>query len=230
MNKNASQVPTNQLKTCEIDFDDALNSSQLIDNINNENHHDQSPIIENKYPRSKSVDGRARLKILQARANQNHHASMEHDENNGLSHDEHEKPVPSSRFTSLNNNNHRRDLPQTRVPITPPTIHRTSSGKRLASRGNLPFQKNGFRTPSSNGNLIDEYNQQADIENHDNITYIDNRPRTSIPVQHYPANNIQTSSSASSVNSTTSRTKPPVSIPISFDRRDSNSSNTDLNR
>ncbi|CAF4845230.1 unnamed protein product, partial [Rotaria socialis] len=84
------------------------------------------------------------------------------------------------------------------------------------------------------------YNQQQDIENDANMSYstdnyqikpvTDNRMRTTIPVQHYGTNNIQTSSSTSAVNNHTSRSKPPVSIPISFDRRDSNSSSTDLNR
>ncbi|CAM4937193.1 unnamed protein product [Rotaria socialis] len=238
INKNLPQTPTTQLKTCEIDFDDSMSSSTATDN--NENNHEQISGLENKYPRSKSVDGRARLKIIQARANNLHHTSIDNDENSNSMHDESGKQIPSSRFSQVNG---RRDVPSaSRVPVTPPTIHRTTSGKRPPSRNNLPYQKatNGFRTQGSNGNLMDSYNQQQDIENDANMSYstdnyqikpvTDNRMRTTIPVQHYGTNNIQTSSSTSAVNNHTSRSKPPVSIPISFDRRDSNSSSTDLNR
>ncbi|CAM4776618.1 unnamed protein product [Rotaria magnacalcarata] len=238
LNKNSPQTPTTQLKTCEIDFDDSMSSSTPTDN--NENNHEQISGLENKYPRSKSVDGRARLKIIQARANNIHHTSIDNYENSNSMHDEQEKQIPSSRFTPVNG---RRDVPSVpRAPLTPPTIHRTTSGKRPPSRNNLPYQKatNGFRTQGPNGDSMDSYNQQQDIESDENMSYsvdnyqikpiVDNRIRTTIPVQHYATNNIQASSSTSAVNNHAARSKPPVSIPISFERRDSNSSSTDLNR
>ncbi|CAF0802429.1 unnamed protein product [Rotaria sp. Silwood1] len=204
INKNS----TTQLKSCEIDFDDSLNSTATItENINEENSS-----LDNKYQRSKSVDGRTRIKLSQSRTNQQ--STIDNDENNNTIHNEQDKPIPSSRFTPINI---RRE-----APIKPP------------NRNNLSYTKttNGIRTHGSNGNIIDTYNQQQDIENNENISFnTDNRTRTTIPVQHYTTHNhIQTSSSTSSVNSTHSRPKPPVSIPINLDRKDSNTSNTDLSR
>ncbi|CAF3722548.1 unnamed protein product [Rotaria sp. Silwood1] len=204
INKNS----TTQLKSCEIDFDDTLNSTATItENINEENSS-----LDNKYQRSKSVDGRTRIKLSQSRTNQQ--STIDNDENNNTIHNEQDKPIPSSRFTPINI---RRE-----APIKPP------------NRNNLSYTKttNGIRTHGSNGNIIDTYNQQQDIENNENISFnTDNRTRTTIPVQHYTTHNhIQTSSSTSSVNSTHSRPKPPVSIPINLDRKDSNTSNTDLSR
>ncbi|CAF3610328.1 unnamed protein product [Rotaria sordida] len=205
LNKNSSQ-----LKSCEIDFDDSLNSPTTTSSTTNENNIEQNSSLENKYQRSKSVDSRTRLKFTQVR-------TMDNDENINSFNDEQDKSIPSSRFTPINI---RRD---------------TSTKPQPTNRTNLSYTKqtNGIRTHGSNGNLIDTYNQQQqDIENDENISFnIDNRTRTAISIQHYPTpNNIQTSSSTSSVNSAQSRTKPPVTIPINLDRRDLNTSNTDLNR
>jgi hypothetical protein len=185
----------------------------------------------NKYQRSKSVDARARLKMAQTRGNNNSNTStsIDNDENNISPTDEQQKIIPSSKFTSINT---RRDAPPPRVPLTPTSAPRTALTKRSKNG-------NGTRTRGSNGNLFDTDNRQQDLETDENVSFndnyqpkqFDNRTRTSIPVHRYTTNNnIQPSPSTSSVNSTISRTRPPITTPATLDRRDSNSSITDLNR
>ena len=187
-----------------------------------------------KCQRSRSVDGRARLKNAQNRMN-----------NNGAGRPDGDDPqannVPSSKFTSMIA---RRDTQPARPPMTPRSsmTDRTSTARRTPSTHNLTYARNGhsMRTRSSNGNLVDaEHRQANEIENDENASLvdpyqpkiIDNRLRTAIPpparyaAQHHP---LQSSASTSSVNSTMSRAKPP--LPTHFDPRDSNASGTDLNR
>jgi hypothetical protein len=182
----------------------------MIDQTN-----EQMSTSANKYQRSKSVDTRARLKLAQAHSN--------NEENNLSMNDEQQRTIPSSKFTPITTR------PPPRAPLTP----RTTVTKRPS---------NGIRTQSSNGNLYDTDNQQQEFENEENISLnddnyqpklTDNRMRTSAPIHRYTANNnnnIQPSPSTSSVSSTISRTKPPVSTPNHLDRRDSNSSTKDPNR
>lgn len=214
MNKNTPQNPSNQLTSCEIDFDDAAANTTLTDQ-NNEPTVNSSSSLTNKYQRSKSVDNRTRLKLTSARSNN------EIEENQLNDNDDQQRIIPSSKFTPVN------ARPPPRAPLTP----RTSLSKR---------SPNGVRTPNSNGNGYESELVQQDFENEENISvhddhyqtkFIDNRTRTAIPVHRYTASNhIQSSPSASSVNSNMSRTKPPVSTPINTDRRDSNGSMTDSNR
>lgn len=237
MNKNSPQTPTNQLQSCEIDLDDSLSTSTIDNNADNIN--DQNSTLSNKYHRSKSVDGRTRLKFVQSRMNQNNFATTDTDETNSLINDEQDRSVASSRFVPVSA---RREVPTARMPLTPPSIHQTVSSKLPPVRNSLTYLKsaNEIRTQDFNGNHFNTYNQQQENDNSENMSYnvdthqtklVDNRTRTSIPFQHFTTNNnIQPSSSTSSVNSVASRTKPPVSIPISIDRKDSNSSSTDLNR
>ena len=209
MNKNSPQNPPAQLKSCEIDFDDSPNTT-IIDHTN-----EQISTSSNKYQRSKSVDTRARLQLSQLRSNN------DLDDNTLSNNDEQQRTVLSSKFTSINPRQ-----PPSRAPLTP----RTSLTKRSS---------NGVRTP----NFYDtdhHHQQQQVLENEENISLHDenyssklneNRTRTSIPVHRYTTNNnIQPSPSTSSVQSTTSRAKPPISMPINFERRDSNGSFTDSNR
>jgi hypothetical protein len=170
----------------------------------------------------------------------NNPTNIDNDENDTSTNDEEQKPVPSSKFIPING---RRDIPPPpRVPLTPTSTHRTSSLKRPSNGNNLTHTKDsyGFRTPNSNGNLLDSDNQQQDIENDENMSYnddnyqpklVDNRMRTAIPIHRYTNNNnyIQPSPSTSSVTSIMSRTKIPNSTPINLDRRDSNTI-TDINR
>ena len=208
LNKNVPQTPTNQLKSCEIDYEDAPNTT-IIDHTN-----EQISTSSNKYQRSKSVDTRARLKLAQSRSNN------DMDEATYSINDEQQTSVPSSRFTPVNSR------PPPRVPLTPTSAPRTAVSKRST---------NGSYQKYSNGNLYDFDNQQQEIENEENISVHDehyqSKTRTNIPVHRYTNNNnIQSSPSTSSVNNTISRTKPPVSTPMNFDRRDSNGSITDSNR
>ena len=223
LNKNASQNPSTQLKSCEIDFDDtqpatatAAPNTTITDQTNESLASSSSS--GNKYQRSKSVDTRTRLKLTGVRSNN------ESDENHLANNDDQLRIVPSSKFTPVN------ARPPPRVPLTP----RTSLGKRSS---------NGVRTPNSNGNYYDTEHVQHDFENEENISFnddhyqakpIENRTRTAIPVHRYTTtnnnNHIQPSPSTSSVNSNIARTKPPVSTPMNLDRRDSNGSMTDSNR
>ncbi|CAF3229974.1 unnamed protein product [Rotaria sp. Silwood2] len=230
------QNKSNNLKPYEIDYDDSNNIPNKQESIST------STNLTNKCQRSRSVDGRARVKNAQTRAinnnnnnNNNHH---HHHPNRSIndSDDNNSTTVPSSKFTSMNN---RRDTaPPPRIPTTPRSTiaDRTPLTKRVSSGNNLSYTKNhhGNRTRNSNGNLID-------TDNDENLTFndnyqpkiIDNKTRTSMSVNRYATNNnnnIQSSASTSSVNSTMSRTKVPVPILTSLDKKDSNASGTDLNR
>ncbi|CAF3707147.1 unnamed protein product [Rotaria sordida] len=229
------QNKLNNLKPYEIDYDDTNNIPNKQESMST------STNFTNKCQRSRSVDGRARLKNAQIRSsnnnNNNHHhinrSTNDSDDNNSTA------AVPSSKFTSMNT---RRDAaPPPRIPITPRSTisDRTPLSKRVSSGNNLSYTKNhnGNRTRNSNGNLVD-------TDNDENLTFndnyqpkiIDNKTRASMPTHRYTANNnnnnnhIQSSASTSSVNSTMSRTKVPVPILTSLDKKDSNLSGTDLNR
>lgn len=72
------------------------------------------------------------------------------------------------------------------------------------------------RRKSSNGNLLETEQEKM-----------------SLPVQRYLSNNVNAvvqSASSASVNNNGSKSKPPVSIPVHIDRRDSNSSNSETSR
>ena len=227
LNKNTQSIPVTQLKSCEIDFDDSSNAPPM-DNAG-----------DNKYQRSKSVESRTRLRMAQAaRANQQQ-ANMDIDpEESYLStYDDQQRAVPSSKFTSITS----RHEVSARAPITPSSASRDAYTKRSSSGNLLASSKsgNGFRARGSNGNLFDSDHQAPEFENDENLSYQpdsyqttlnDNRTRTSIPVHRYTQNNLQSSASTSSVSSTLSRTKPPVTIPINLDRRDSNTSTSETNR
>ncbi|CAF0997059.1 unnamed protein product [Adineta ricciae] len=242
LNKASPQVPSNHLKSCEIELDESTNVIEANDNS------EQVSSMASKCQRSKSVDGRARLRIIQARSN-NTHTVNDHDEND---YDDESKTVPSSKFVPINGRREGQPPPP-RVPVTPPNAYRTSSLKRPTNGANIVYIKDspGIRTQSYNGGALESENQQhpqQDVENDENISYnndnyqpkiLENRTRTSIPVHRYTAtngnattttNHIQQSTSAVAVNTTPSRIKPPTMIPVSLEKRDSNSSNTDLNK
>jgi hypothetical protein len=206
LNKNSapSQIPSNQLQTCEIDFDDSLNQT-IIDHTNEQ-------ITSNKYQRSKSVDTRAKLKLSQSRSNDNN------DEHN----DEQEKIIPSSKFTSNNSR------PPPRIPLTPTSTPRTTLTKR-PSNGIRRQNSNGdmYDIDNQQQDIENDENISYNDDNYQQKLH-ENRMRTSIPVHRYTTNNtnIQSSQSTSSVNSNISRTKQPINL----DRRDSNTSTTDSNR
>lgn len=222
LNKNTPQNPSTQLKSCEIDFDDTLTptNTTITDQTNDPLVNSSSSSSTNKYQRSKSVDTRTRLKLNATRSNNDNT-----DENHLVNNDDQQRMIPSSKFTPVN------ARPPPRVPLTP----RTSLAKR---------SMNGVRTPNSNGNYYETEHVQHDFENEENISLnddhyqtksIENRTRPAIPVHRYATtnnnnNHIQPSPSNSSVNSSISRTKPPVSIPVNLDRRDSNGSMTDPSR
>lgn len=214
MNKNNPQNPSNQLTSCEIDFDDAAAAADTtITDQNNDSTVNASSA--NKYQRSKSVDNRTRVKLTSTRSNN------DMDETQLNTNDDQQRVIPSSRFAPVN------ARPPPRAPLTP----RTSVSKR---------SPNGVRPSNSNGNVYESELVQQDFENEENISVhddhyptklIDNRTRTAVPVHRYTTSNqIQASPSTSSVNSNLSRTKPPVSMPMNTDRRDSNGSITDPNR
>ncbi|CAF1146701.1 unnamed protein product [Adineta steineri] len=239
LNKNSSQIPSNNLKSCEIEFEETSKP------IENNNTNDEISLLTNKCQRSKSVDGRARLKNLQSRTastttnNNNNQTIIDHEENDI---DDEQRTVPSSKFMPINNG--RRDGPSPRVPLTPTSAYRTSSLKRPSNGTSFTYTKDnqGIRTQSYNGTPLESESQQPEIENDENMSYnddnyqpkiLDNRIRTAIPVHRYGNNNNhnhnQPSQPISSVTNTPSRIKPPTIIPITFDRRDSNSSTTDVN-
>ncbi|UJR15369.1 hypothetical protein I4U23_002317 [Adineta vaga] len=236
LNKTSAQGPSNHLKSCEIELDESTNVIDTNDNS------EQISALTGKCQRSKSVDGRARLKIVQARSNNNQMIN-DHDENDF---DDDPKSVPSSKFIPING---RRDGPPPRVPLASTSGYRTSSLKRPTNGTNIVYNKDspGIRTQSYNGGVLESENQQQEIENDENISYnndnyqqktVENRTRTAIPVHRYTTNNgtitatnhIQPSLSTSSVSTTTSRIKPPTMIPVSLEKRDSNSSTTDITR
>ncbi|CAF1512856.1 unnamed protein product [Rotaria sp. Silwood1] len=230
------QTKSNHLKPYEIDYDDSNNIPNKQEST--------STNLTNKCQRSRSVDGRARLKNAQTRAinnNNNHHHHMNRSAND--SDDNNSTTVPSSKFTSMNI---RRDTaPPPRIPITPRSTlsDRAPLTKRVSSGNNLSYPKNqhGNRTRHSNGNLID-------TDNDENLTFndnyqpkiIDNKTRSSMSTHRYATNNnnnnnnnnnlIQSSASTSSVNSTMSRTKVPIPILANLDKKDSNTSSIDLHR
>ncbi len=215
---------SNTLKTHEIDYDESIatNTEQNSDSIST------STNPSSKCQRSRSVDGRARLKNAQTRLNNSSRSTNDYDDNNPSS------TVPSSKFTSVNP---RRDAPPPRAPTTPRSMNsdRTSSSKRVPNGNNLSSTKNGngVRTRSSNGNLIDtEHEDNLTFNDHYQPKIVDNKPRTAIPVHRYSTtnNHIQTSASASAVHTTHSRTKVPIPTSANLDRKDSNTSGSDLNR
>lgn len=86
-------MPVNQLKSCEIDFDEMI----PVENSPSNNGE--------KYQRSKSVENRTRMKLSQTRPTINlDPEESSHSSNN----DEQTRFVPSSKFTSISN---RRDIP-----------------------------------------------------------------------------------------------------------------------
>ena len=160
--------------------------------------------VSNKYQRSKSVDGRQRLKFAQTRGNSSQdpvEISIDHDEE---FHDQQQqRVVPSSKFISIGNRHE--------VPVRTAVTHLSRPVNRPS-----PIAK----PRNSNGNLFDSDQHE---ENH--------RTRT-IPIQRGSTNLIQSSASSSSISSGTNgtRNKQPITIPIQIDRRDSNSSGTETNR
>ena len=162
---------------------------------------------EQKYQRSKSVEHRGRLTLTQTITD----ADNEQDQQSSTT-------VQSSKFTPIHSR------PPPRVPLTPTTMPRTMPNKRPPNANHFSYSK------STHGNIYDH-----ELENEENIQYQDeNRERIGIPVHRYPNtnnnNNIQSSPSTSSMNSNLSRTKPPVSTPMNFERRESNGSIPDGNR
>ena len=234
LNKTTS-VPltqTNTLKTQEIDLDDTNNQS-LID----ANPESTSPPTNNlsKCQRSRSVDGRARLKNAQARmANGPPRPGNEYDE-------QHSPAVPSSKFTSAPT---RRETQPPRLPITPRSMmnERNSVAKRTPSGNNLNYMRHSpaVRTRASNGNLLDsdhalEHDDSSSINDHYQPKIIETRPRTGIPVHRHATtigngNYLQPSASTSSVSSTLSRTRLPISTSAHLEGKDSNASCSELNR
>ena len=220
LNKSPHGAALNPMKSCEIDLDDSSSATTTAPADNTQN--DQMSSSSNKYQRSKSVDSRARLKIVQARANNSTQStSIDLDE----TFDEPHKPVSSSKFNSIQ---------VRRAPLTPTSSSRSLTTKRpsIGSSSNTLYPKhsNGMQTRGSYANLHDSDNAENDenlsVNDHFHSKIVDNRTRTALPVQRYPQNPIQTSASTSAVSGTLSRPKPSMS----YDRRDSNASITDLHR
>lgn len=183
LNKNASQNPSNQLQSCEIDFDDSLNTT-IIDHTNEQ-------ITSNKYQRSKSVDTRARLKLAQSQLN---------DDNN----DEQQKTIPSSKFTPINSR------PPPRVPLTPTTTATTRTA--LTKRSTNGIRQQNSNGNMYDQDIENEENISYHDDNYQTKLSNNNRIGTNIPVHRYTTNNIQPSPSTSSVSSNISRTKPPMNL------------------
>ena len=207
----------------ELDYDDSISNTEP-----NPDSMSTSTNASNKCQRSRSVDGRARMKNAQIRANNaTRSTTTNYDDSNSSS------TVPSSKFTPINP---RRDIaaPPPRIPTTlrSTIVDRTLSAKRVPNANNLPYTKNGHgtRARGSNGNLID-------AENEENLSFndsyqpkiIETKARTTTRYSS-AQNHIQTSASTSSVNSTHSRTRVPIPISSTLDRRDSNISSSDISR
>ncbi len=195
------QNKSNNIKSNEIDDEEST-----VNTENNQESISTSTNITNKCQRSRSVDGRARIKNAQIRANNSTRPTNDDDDNH------HSTTVPSSKFTSINA---RRDVHPPRIPIIPRSTtisDRTSIIKRVPNGNNLPSTRNGnsIRTRGSNGNLIETENDE-NLSFNDNYQpkIIDHKTRIGIPVHRYTTN-IQTSASTSSVNSTNYRTKVPI--------------------
>lgn len=213
----------NTSKVEDLDYDDSIsNTEQNPDSLSS------STNPSNKCQRSRSVDGRARMKNAQIRAHNATRSTTNYDDSNPSS------TVPSSKFTSINP---RRDTaaPPPRIPTNPRStiVDRTLAAKRVPNANNLPYTKNGHgtRARGSNGNLID-------AENEENLSFNDSSYQPKIietkgrTTGRYSStqNHIQTSASTSSVNSTYSRTRVPIPVSSNLDRRDSNISSSDLSR
>jgi len=115
-NKSPQSMPVNQLKSCEIDFDEMI----PVENSPNNNGE--------KYQRSKSVENRTRMKLSQTRPTIN----LDPEESSYSSNnDEQTRFVPSSKFTSISN---RRDIPvRTMGSSNGNSVHKYSN--RTTSRG-----------------------------------------------------------------------------------------------
>ncbi len=206
------QNKSNDLKSHEIDYDESISTNE-----NNQESTSTSTNISNKCQRSRSVDGRARLKNGQQTRPPNNpiRSTNDYDDNNQPT------TVPSSKFTSINSRRDAAAAPPPRIPITPRSLlisDRTSLAKRISNANSISYTKNGngIRTRGSNGNLIETDNDENSTFN-DNYQpkIIENKTRIAIPVHRYTTNNnnnIQTSASTSSVNSTNPRTKVPIPI------------------
>ncbi|CAM4740130.1 unnamed protein product [Rotaria magnacalcarata] len=221
------QPKQNNLKPYEIEYDDSPNIPNKQDSMST------SANLTNKCQRSRSVDGRARLKNAQARSNNHNNNNNNNNNNNRSTNDSDDNTsiaVPPSKFTPAST---RRDAPPPRIPVIPRTVHndRTPLTKRVASGHNLAYTRNanGMRARNSHGNLMDTDNDEnLAFHDHYQPKIIDNKSRTSIPTHRYGTNHIQSSASTSSVTNTVSRNK--ISILGSLDKKDSNASGTDLHR
>jgi hypothetical protein len=227
---NKTSLPPNNLKTHEIDLDETANQSVIDPN--------QESILTStnnasKCQRSRSVDGRARLKNAQARiANGTARPTNEYDEQPSTA-------VPSSKFTSVTT---RRENQPPRLPITPRSMmnDRMATAKRTPSGNNLNYTRQGpsVRMRTSNGNLLDSDHapsHDTEHEEHYQPKIIETRPRTGIPVHRHATtigngNHLQPSASTSSVTSALSRTRLPISTSAHLEGKDSNASCSELNR
>lgn len=227
---NKTSLPSTNLKTHEIELDEPADQP-IID----PNQEAISTATNNasKCQRSRSVDGRARLKNAQARmANGSARPTNEYDEHPSTA-------VPSSKFTSATT---RRETQPPRLPITPRSMmtDRMAAAKRAPSGNNLNYTRHGpaVRTRTSNGNLLDgdhAPSQDTEHEEHYQPRIIESRPRTGIPVHRHATtigngNHLQPSASTSSVTSTLSRTRLPISTSAHLEGKDSNASCSELNR
>jgi hypothetical protein len=231
---NKPSNPSNNLQAHEIDFDDVNNQSAI--ETNDESVSASTNSNMNKCQRSRSVDGRARLKNAQARLNNGSaRSTIDYDEH-------HASTLTSSKVASMTN---RRETQPPRLPITPRSTitERSSIAKRTPSGNNLNYTRHGtqIRTRASNGNLIDTDNSSSHDIEHDDHPYqpkiIDNRTRTTNAAQRHASigttnnsNHLQSSASTSSVLSTHARTKFHMNTSTHLDGKDSNASSTELNR
>lgn len=211
-------IQTQQMKKPEeIDFDD----SNLLPNEPNSESISAVNQSLSKCQRSRSVDGRARLKNAQNRLNNIQRSTTTNDAEENSAHQSSASTVPSSKFTPVNGakrDNTTAAAPPPRVPIS----SRSNQTKRLPNGTHSSTAKlNAGRTRNSNGNLVETDNDENLSLNESYQPKIADT-KTRITNHRHSTNHIQTSASTSSVNSTYhQRTKVPVPIT-------SNVSGTDL--
>lgn len=214
---NQQPVQTQQIKTEEIDFEEA----NILPNEPTSESLSQANQSLSKCQRSRSVDGRARLKNAQNRLNNIQRSTTNDDEDNSTHQSSSSSTVPSSKFTPVNTSK-RDNAPPPRVPISARS-NQTNSTRRLPNG----THKNIGRTRNSNGNLLDTDNDEnLSLNESYQPKILDSKTRIN---HRHTTNNIQTSASTSSVNSTHHiRTKVPVPVSSNLERKDSNISGTDL--
>ena len=233
----SSTTTSNNLKPHEIDFDESNSNG----NSPNEAH--QEPILNSsKCQRSRSVDGRARLKNAQTRPPAPPHVSSrshhDYEENSSSS---------SSKFTSVIQ---RRESQPPRLPVTPRSMTTTAAANMKRSpagqtmNSSRPTPTIRTRTSQLNSTSSEHDQPSAQETESDEISshadpyqpkIVDSRTRTSHLIQRHPTsvngNHLQPSPSTSSVTSTMSRNKVPLPSSLTqLEGKETNFSTNELNR